>query len=56
LEIRKKEERLNFESEEREEKLKLKKALKIASQQQTLLQLMLGQLIKNKDRMINFVI
>jgi len=47
LEIREKEERLNFESKEREEKLKLKvEKLKIASQQQTLLQLMLEQLIK----------
>lgn len=50
LEIREKEERLSFESKEREEKLKLKllkvEKLKIASQQQTLLQLMLEQLIK----------
>ncbi|KAF0706132.1 Uncharacterized protein FWK35_00034062, partial [Aphis craccivora] len=47
LEVREKEERLNFENKEREERLKLKvEKLKIASQQQTLLQLMLEQLNK----------
>lgn len=47
LEVREKEEKLNFENKEREERLKLKvEKLKICSQQQTLLQLMLEQLNK----------
>lgn len=47
LEIREREERLNFEKKEKEEKLKLKvEKFKIVSQQQTLLQVMLEQLIK----------
>lgn len=47
LEISKREERLNFEKKEKEEKLKLKaEKLKIASRQQTLLQVMMEQLIK----------
>lgn len=47
LEIREKEERMDFENKEREEKLKLRvEKIKIASQQQTLLQVLLEKLIK----------